>query len=104
MCDATGLSQRRARSLTDPTGSYEAQHPMSDAHLSGRIIELALEHRRFGYSRIWQLLHRKGLHVNHKRIYWLYHLSGLRVKHRQCRKGRATKRLPLLRPAAPNLA
>ncbi|WP_144243205.1 IS3-like element ISYen3 family transposase [Yersinia enterocolitica] len=79
MCDATGLSQRRACRLTGlslSTCRYEAQRPAADAHLSGRITELALERRRFGYRRIWQLLRRKGL---------------------------ATERLPLLRPAAPNL-
>ncbi len=82
---------------------YEAQRPAADAHLSGRITELALEHRRFGYHRIWQLLRREGLHVNHKRVYRLYHLRGLGVKRRRRRKGLATERLPLLRPAAPNL-
>ncbi len=35
--------------------------------------------------------------------YRLYHLSGLSVKRRRRRKGLATERLPLLRPAAPNL-
>lgn len=82
MCDATGLSQRRACSLTGlslSTCRYEAQRPAADAHLSGRIIELALERRRFGYRRIWQLLRREGLLVNHKRVYRLYHLSGLGV-------------------------
>ncbi|MGO2440625.1 MAG: IS3 family transposase [Serratia proteamaculans] len=79
ICDATGLSQRRACRLTGlslSTCRYEAQRPAADAHLSGRITELALERRRFGYRRIWQLLRREGL---------------------------ATERLPLLRPAAPNL-
>ncbi len=57
----------------------------------------------FGYRRIWQLLRREGLHVNHKRVYRLYHLSGLGVKRRRRRKVLATERLPLLRPAAPNL-
>ncbi len=33
----------------------------------------------------------------------LYHLRGLGVKRRRRRKGLATERLPLLRPAAPNL-
>ncbi|WP_132966389.1 MULTISPECIES: IS3 family transposase [Rahnella] len=106
ICDATGLSQRRACRLTGlslSTCRYEAQHPAADAHLSGRITELALERRRFGYRRIWQLLRREGLHVNHKRVYRLYHLSGLGVKRRRRRKGLATERLPLLRPAAPNL-
>ncbi len=85
------------------TCRYEAQHPAADAHLSGRITELALERRRFGYRRIWLLLRREGLHVNHKRVYRLYHLSWLGVKRRRRRKGLATEHLPLLRPAAPNL-
>jgi putative transposase len=71
MCDATGLSQRRACRLTGlslSTCRYEAHRPAADAHLSGRITELALERRRFGYRRIWQLLRREGLHVNHKRV------------------------------------
>ena len=80
MCDATDLSQRRACRLTGVsllTYSYEAQRPAADALLSGSITELTLERRRFGYRRIWQLLRREGLHVNHKRVYKLYHLSGL---------------------------
>ncbi len=106
MCDATGMSQRRACRLTGlslSTCRYEAHRPAADAHLSGRITELALERRRFGYRRIWQLLRREGLHVNHKRVYRLYHLSCLGVKRRRRRKVLATERLPLLRPAAPNL-
>lgn len=46
---------------------------------------------------------REGLQVNHKREYRLYRLSGLGVKRRRRRKGLTTERLPLLRPAAPNL-
>lgn len=106
MCDATGLSQRRACRLTGlslSTCRYDAQRPSSDAHLSGCITELALERRRFGYRRIWQLLRREGLHVNHKRVYRIYHLNGLNVKRRRRRKGLATERFPLLRPDAPNL-
>jgi putative transposase len=65
MCDATGLSQRRACRLTGlslSTCRYEAHRPAADAHLSGRITELALERRRFGY-RIWQLLRREGFMI-----------------------------------------
>lgn len=49
MSDVTGLSQRRACRLTGlslSTCRYEAQRPAADAHLSGRITELALERRR----------------------------------------------------------
>ena len=53
--------------------------------------------------RIWKLLRREGLHVNHKRVYLLYHLSGFGVKRGRRCKGLATERLSLLRPAAPNL-
>ena len=83
MCDATDLSQRRACRLTGlalSTCRYEAQRQVTDAYLSGRITELALERKRFGYRRIWQLLRREGLHVNHKRVYRIYHLNGLSVK------------------------
>jgi putative transposase len=43
MCDATGLSQRRACRLTGLSVDrrYEAQRLAADAHLSGRITELA---------------------------------------------------------------
>ncbi len=88
MCDATGLSQRRACRLTGlslSTCRYDARRTAADAHLSGRITELALERRRFGYRRIWQLLRRDGLHVNHKRVYSIYHLNGLSVKRRRRR-------------------
>ncbi len=42
MCDATGLSQRRACRLTGlslSTCRYEAHRPAADAHLSGRITD-----------------------------------------------------------------
>lgn len=93
MCDATGLSQRRACRLTGlflSTGRYDVQRPAADAHLSGRITELALERKRFDYRRTWQLLRSEGLHVNHKRVYRLHHLSGQSVKCRRRRKGLAT--------------
>ncbi len=106
MSDATGLSQRRACRLTGlslSTCHYVGQRPASNALLSGRITELALERRRFGYRRIWQLLRRDDLHANHKRVYHLYHLCGLGAKRRRSRKGLATEHLPLLRSASPNL-
>jgi putative transposase len=106
MCDATGLSQRRAcrlAGLSLSTCRYAVQRPVADAQLSVRITELAPEHRCFGYRRICQLLRREGLCVNHKRVYRIYHLNGLSVKRRRRRKGLATERLPLLRPDAPNL-
>jgi len=51
MCEASGLSQRRAcrlAALSLSTCRYSAQRPAADAQLSLRITELALERRRFG--------------------------------------------------------
>ncbi|WP_417323522.1 hypothetical protein [Enterobacter ludwigii] len=77
------------------TFRYEIQRPTADAQLSGRIIELALEQKRFGCRGIWQLLRR----FSHKRV---YHLNSQSVKCRRRRKGLATES-PLLRLYAPNL-
>ncbi|KAA5958061.1 transposase [Pantoea sp. VH_24] len=44
---------------------------------------------RFGYRRIWQLLRREGLHVNHKRVYRIYHLNDLTGASGSCCVGRA---------------
>jgi len=55
MCEAAGLSQRRAcrlAGLSLSTCRYSAQRPAADAQLSLRLTELALERRRFGYRRI----------------------------------------------------
>jgi len=49
MCDATGLSQRCASRLTGLSLTncrYDAQRPAADAHLSGRIDELAIKRTR----------------------------------------------------------
>ncbi len=72
MSEATGLSQRRAcrlAGLSLSTCRYVVQRPVADAQLSVRITELALEHQRFGYRRIWQPLRGEGLYVNYKRVY-----------------------------------
>lgn len=106
MYEATCLSQRRAcrlAGLSLSTCRYAVQRPVADAQLSVRITELALKRRCLGYRRIWRLLLREGLRVNHKRVYRIYNLNGLGVKRRRRRKGLATERHPLLRPDAPNL-
>ena len=85
------------------TCRYSAQLLAADAQLSQRITELALERRRFGNQRIWQLPRRGGLCINYKRVYCIFHLNGLSVRRRRSRKGLVTERLPLLRLDAPNL-
>lgn len=72
MYEAADLSKSRACRLSGlplSTCRYAARRPVADAQLSVRITELALERRRFGYRRIWQILRREDLCVNHKQVY-----------------------------------
>jgi putative transposase len=53
-----------------------------------RIRELAFQHKRYGYRRIWVLLRREGLLVNMKRVKRLWKQEGLQVRKKQKRKRR----------------
>lgn len=81
---------------------YQPQANREDDKLQARIKELALERRRFGYSRIHRLLRREGFDVNHKRVYRLYCELGLMVSKRRRRKSQYVEREPLLLPSVPN--
>lgn len=45
--------------------------------------ELAEQHRRYGHIRLYMLLRREGLMVNHKRTERLYRQEGLRIHRRR---------------------
>jgi putative transposase len=59
---------------------------------------LATERPRFGYRRLYVLLRREGLTVNHKRIYRLYRNEGLTVCVKRIRRLAAAPRLSPPRP------
>jgi len=61
-----------------------------DAMLIGRIKEIADKFKRFGYRRIWAMLRREGIEVNHKRIRRISKLLGLTLPKRVIRKRRGT--------------
>jgi len=86
--------------LNRSSGRYETRRK-SDAALIERIMELALERRRFGYRRIFCLLRREGFAVNKKKKFRLYHEAGLSVHRRKGRKkarGSRFERQPVTRP------
>jgi putative transposase len=69
ICQRFDMSQRRvSRALDLPRSSlrYEPAACDEQAALARRIEELAGEHPRFGYRRIWALLDREGWSVNKK--------------------------------------
>src|SRR3954468_18522736 len=82
LCNDFAVSQRRAaRALDLPRSSLRYAPVIRDeqATLAGRIEELAGEHPRFGYRRIWALLNREGWSVNKKGVRRIWRHAGLKL-------------------------
>lgn len=92
------MSERHACGLVSIAVSscrYQSRLPARDTGLHERLKELALQHPRYGYRRLWVLVRRKGTIANHKRIHRLYREAGLSL--RRIRR----RRLLRLKPAWP---
>ena len=64
-----GLSERRACQLVGANRSmvrYNSQKT-SDKKMGEMIKKIAMKHRRFGYRRIYTLIKRKRITINHKK-------------------------------------
>ncbi len=100
-----GLSQRKACKLASISRSaYKYEKAPSDTVLESRIKELAYQHIRYGYRRIWALLRREGFQVNVKRVWRLWKMHQLQVpkrKKRQRRQGLGVTAFPF-KAIAPN--
>ncbi|WP_250866468.1 IS3 family transposase [Caballeronia sp. INSB1] len=81
-CGLVGIS----RSLFQ----YESRRRVDDEALTGRMMVIAAQKRRYGYRRIHVLLRLEGWLANHKRIWRLYSKAGLSVRKRR-RKRMASK-------------
>ena len=89
------FSERRAcrlMNLNRSTCRYSTtKDPLEDATLEKRLVEIAYEHRRFGYRRVHQTLCREGHIVNHKKVYRIYKENGLTVKRRFRKRIKVTR-------------
>ena len=97
-------TQRRACRLVglEPkTYRYASKRP-DDGALRERLRALASERRRFGYRRLYLLLRRQGLKVNHKKLFRLYREERLMVRKRGGRKRALGTRAPMAIPQGPN--
>ena len=93
---AQGLSERRACQLVQigrSTMHYQAR-PDRNADLRTTIQELAQQHQRYGYRRIYRLVRRRGQNVNKKRIQRLWQHAKLQVKRPRRKRRRAPQSLP----------
>ncbi|WP_150627693.1 IS3 family transposase [Pandoraea captiosa] len=81
---------------------YEPRRRVDDEALTGRMMAIAAQKRRYGYRRIHVLLQREGWLANHKRIWRLYSKAGLSVRKRRRKRIAAVERTPLPLPTDPN--
>jgi putative transposase len=98
-----GLSERQACRYTGFTRSsqrYLARRPVR-TELRARLTTLAVLRPRWGYRRLYRLLRREGLGVNHKLVQRLYREEGLHVRRRR-RKRIAVPRTPMPTPTRAN--
>jgi putative transposase len=81
LCDAYGISQRRASRLLGRARStirYRRRQRTDEEALIKAIRRLARRHPRYGYKRIHARLKQQGWHVNAKRVRRLWRELGLR--------------------------
>lgn len=105
MVEDHGLSERRACGLSRvhrTTKRYRSRRT-DQAALRARLRQLAADHPRYGYRRLWVPLRREGQVVNHKRIQRLYRVEGLAVRRKRRKLIAGTQRQPLCCPTQPDL-
>lgn len=97
--DQHGYSERAACKLLGVDRSTYRYSPKPDhnGELRQALVELAKQKPRYGYRRLWAMLHRQGWEANPKRIYRLYrqeHLAVRRLRRKRiCRSAPASPKL-----------
>ena len=98
MIEQFQLSERRACRLVGLSRDSFRNPPMASEQtqaLRCRIVDIAHQHRRFGYRRVHDLLRRDFPGVNHKRVYRLYREANLAVRKRKKSKRPLNEQVPL---------
>ena len=80
---------------------YHSHRP-ADTEVRARLRDLANQHRRFGYRRLFILLREQGEPSGINRIYRLYREEGLTVRKRKSRRRAIGTRTPILVEAEVN--
>lgn len=99
-----GRSRRKACNLVGLCRAtfYYRHHRQDDPALRQRIREIATKRRRFGQDRIYIVLRREGINVNHKKVSRLYREEKLTLRLKRRQKRAASVRVPLPVPDGPN--
>ncbi|MBK9295102.1 MAG: IS3 family transposase [Oligoflexia bacterium] len=99
------ISQRHACALfTLSRSTYKYKPKQSDRNefLKIKLKSLALQRRRFGSPRLYVMLRREGVIVNHKRVERIYQQEGLQIKKRKKKRQTAPLRIVTPLPERPN--
>lgn len=99
------VSERRAcrvLGFSRTTQRRKSPKRVKDLVLIERLRTLASERPRFGYRRLYLLLRRDGLKINHKRVYRVYRAEGLAVRQKARRKLATGERQQKPQVSAPN--
>ena len=99
-----GYSERRACgliSLGRSTHRYEV-HGRDDTPIRVRLLELAAVKRRYGYRRLYVLLRREGVLVNHKCVERIYREECLSVRKRKRKRAAGVRAGTWLAATRPN--
>jgi putative transposase len=75
---------------------YESRRRVDDEPLTGRMMAIAAQKRRFGYRRIHMLLQRDRCFANHKRTWRLYSKAVISVRKRRRKRDAHVERTLLL--------
>ncbi|WP_337688974.1 IS3 family transposase [Mycetohabitans sp. B46] len=100
-----GVEEAAVAKIASPQAKrvhYESRRRGDDKVLTGRIMAIAAQKRRYGYRRIHVLLQREGWLTNHKRIWRLYSKAALSVRKRRRKRIACVERKLLPVPTGPN--
>ena len=98
------MSERHACSpvgLSRDTLRHVSQASTLNVELRQEIVDVAHQHRRWGYRMIHDVLRPQYPGINHKRVYRIYTAEGLSIRKRKKRK-RVGLRVPLVAELAVN--
>ena len=89
--ESLGVSERRSCRVISQHRSTQRkrrQEKVDEELVTGDIIKLAREYRRYGYRRISVLLKNTGWQVDAKRVERIWRREGLKVPMKQPKRGR----------------
>ena len=104
LIESFGLSKNKACKIIDlrrTTFDYKSRRE-PDTELRKLLIEIAHKRRRFGSPRLYIMIRRKGIIVNHKKIERIYQEEKLQIRKRKKKKLTGCPRVPAPLPQKPN--